>query len=350
MCLFTEGVLRFKGIAKVALTHVKWGMVERVIVLSGVAGVEGKGLNKVGDIRIGGQSISFATMEDVAAFLEKLLEVINTPLEVVQRVVSSCRSPLMQGTQVHTFPSLRATSVVHLCCNEKLPRAFSTGSWSHCYKSWEKTFGVVAFIRRAALLQMVSHMRRTCQQVLYAGKARDARYPSSKGVVQTPPNLEGHKRAFITLCSKSTTSEWSLASDWSPDDTVTSFAYWSDLLLEMGARVELDTVVAPPLFLHHCDANVAKNVAAITSTSIQNPVSKAFERGANIGDVTAEGLCVFDLKCVFNKYGTNKRVTEKPTNRSVHIDLDLENDDNDMMIDAPSVRDLDQPPEVSHRK
>ncbi|GJY87126.1 hypothetical protein Tco_0501754 [Tanacetum coccineum] len=40
MCLFTEGVLRFKGIAKVALTHVKWGMVERVIVLSGVAGVE----------------------------------------------------------------------------------------------------------------------------------------------------------------------------------------------------------------------------------------------------------------------------------------------------------------------
>ncbi|GKA28571.1 hypothetical protein Tco_0714816, partial [Tanacetum coccineum] len=37
--------------------------------------------------------------------LEKLMEVINTPLEVVQRV--------------HTFPSLRATSVVHLCCSEK---------------------------------------------------------------------------------------------------------------------------------------------------------------------------------------------------------------------------------------
>ncbi|GJR71441.1 root UVB sensitive 6-like protein isoform X2 [Tanacetum coccineum] len=174
----------------------------------------------------------------------------------------------------------------------------------------------------------------------------------------------------------------------SKDDRVTSFAHWPDLLLEMGARVELDTIAAPPLFLHHCDANVAKNVAAITSTSIQNPVSKAFERGANIGDVTAEGLCVFDLNCVFNKYVTvskmeeislpcrlkminspdlgitqsnvlitsefsqawNKRVTEKPTNRSVHIDLDLENDDNDMMIDAPSVRDLDQLPEVSHRK
>ncbi|GJV75259.1 reverse transcriptase domain-containing protein [Tanacetum coccineum] len=39
-------------------------------------------------------------------------------------------------------------------------------------------------------------------------------------------------------------------------------------------------------------------------------------------------------------------VTEKPTNRSVYIDLHLENEDDDMMIDAPSVRDLDQPPEV----
>ncbi|GKC62959.1 hypothetical protein Tco_1095557, partial [Tanacetum coccineum] len=36
----------FKGIAKVALTHVKWGLVERVIVLFGVAGVKGEGLKK----------------------------------------------------------------------------------------------------------------------------------------------------------------------------------------------------------------------------------------------------------------------------------------------------------------
>ncbi|GKD44810.1 hypothetical protein Tco_1269455, partial [Tanacetum coccineum] len=38
-------------------------------------------------------------------------------------------------------------------------------------------------------------------------------------------------------------------------------------------------------------------------------------------------------------------VTEKPINGSVHLDLDLENGDDDMMMDALSVRDLDQPPE-----
>ncbi|GJQ94159.1 heat shock protein 83 [Tanacetum coccineum] len=41
----------------------------------------------------------------------------------------------------------------------------------------EKTSGVVALIRRATPLQMVSDIRRTRQQVLYAGKAGDARYP-----------------------------------------------------------------------------------------------------------------------------------------------------------------------------
>ncbi|GJT05931.1 hypothetical protein Tco_0840393 [Tanacetum coccineum] len=34
--------------------------------------------------------------------------------------------------------------------------------------------------------------------------------------------------------------------------------------------------------------------------------------------------------------------TEKPTNGSVRLDLDLENDDDYMITDAPSVRDLDQ--------
>nr|GEV48854.1 hypothetical protein [Tanacetum cinerariifolium] len=188
--------------------------------------------------------------------LEKLLEEINTPLEAVQRVVSSCRSPLMQGTQVHTFlrcMPLQSYTFAYLdptIITNGLTRAFSTGSWSHCYKSWEKTSGVVAFIRRIAPLQMVFDM----------------------------------KRGFI--CWKS----WRCKIPF-------------DLLLEMGARVVLDTAAVPPLFLHHCDANVAKNVAAVTSTSIRNPVYKAFERGANIGDVTAKGLCVFDLNCVFNKFG-----------------------------------------------
>ncbi|GJU44789.1 kinesin-like protein KIN-4A [Tanacetum coccineum] len=52
----------------------------------------------------------------------------------------------------------------------------------------------------------------------------------------------------------------------------------------------------------------------------------------------------------YNMEEAGPKVTEKPINGSVHLDLDLENDDDDMMIDAPSVRDLDQPPEVSHRR
>ncbi|GJX44901.1 DNA-directed RNA polymerases IV and V subunit 2-like protein [Tanacetum coccineum] len=124
-----------------------------------------------------------------------------------------------------------------------LTRAFSTGSCSHFYKSWEKTFDVVAFIRRAAPLQMVSYMRRTRRQVVYAGKAGDARYPSQR-------------HPF----SKSTTSKWSLASDWSLDN-----------MKEVGPSI-----------------------------------------------------------------------TEKPTNGSLCLEVDFENDDDDMMIDAPSVRDLHQ--------
>ncbi|GKA47563.1 DNA-directed RNA polymerases IV and V subunit 2-like protein [Tanacetum coccineum] len=101
-------------------------------------------------------------------------------------------------------------NLVEICCCLKtlrvldpviitngLMRAFSTGSWLHFYKSWEKTNDVVAFIRRAAPLQMVSDMRRTRWQVLHAGEAGDARYPRK---------LE------------STTSEWPLASDRSPDN------------------------------------------------------------------------------------------------------------------------------------
>lgn len=58
-----------------------------------------------------------------------------------------------------------------------LTRAFSMGSWSHSFKNWETTSGVVALVRRANPLQMISNMRRTRQQVLYAGKAGYARYP-----------------------------------------------------------------------------------------------------------------------------------------------------------------------------
>ncbi|XP_076927512.1 protein root UVB sensitive 6-like [Bidens hawaiensis] len=66
-----------------------------------------------------------------------------------------------------------------------------------------------------------------------------------------------------------------------------------DLLMELGAGVELATAAAPHLFLPlACAANVAKNVAAVTSTSTRTPIYKAFAMGENIGDVTAKGECV----------------------------------------------------------
>ncbi|XP_010252307.1 PREDICTED: protein root UVB sensitive 6 [Nelumbo nucifera] len=69
-----------------------------------------------------------------------------------------------------------------------------------------------------------------------------------------------------------------------------------DLLMEIGAGVELATAAVPHLFLPlACAANVVKNVAAVTSTSTRTPIYKAFARGENIGDVTAKGECVGNI-------------------------------------------------------
>lgn len=56
-------------------------------------------------------------------------------------------------------------------------RAFSTGAWCHPYKRTERISGIVATLRRTNPLQMMSDLRKTRQQVAYAGKAGDARYP-----------------------------------------------------------------------------------------------------------------------------------------------------------------------------
>ncbi|XP_042478883.1 protein root UVB sensitive 6-like [Macadamia integrifolia] len=69
-----------------------------------------------------------------------------------------------------------------------------------------------------------------------------------------------------------------------------------DLLMELGAGVELATAAVPHLFLPlACAANVAKNVAAVTSTSTRTPIYKAFAKGENIGDVTAKGECIGNI-------------------------------------------------------
>ncbi|MCO5588451.1 hypothetical protein L7F22_042407 [Adiantum nelumboides] len=72
--------------------------------------------------------------------------------------------------------------------------------------------------------------------------------------------------------------------------------FMGDLLMEFGAAVELATAAAPNLFLPlACAANVAKNVAAVTSTSTRASIYKAFARGENIGDVTAKGECISNI-------------------------------------------------------
>ncbi|KAF0917708.1 hypothetical protein E2562_021209 [Oryza meyeriana var. granulata] len=70
----------------------------------------------------------------------------------------------------------------------------------------------------------------------------------------------------------------------------------SDLLLEIGAGIELATAAFPQFFLPMaCVANVVKNVAAVTSTSTRTPIYKAYARGENIGDVTAKGESVGNI-------------------------------------------------------
>ncbi|KAF5733142.1 hypothetical protein HS088_TW17G00679 [Tripterygium wilfordii] len=80
------------------------------------------------------------------------------------------------------------------------------------------------------------------------------------------------------------------------DNDLKQMRFSGDLLMELGAGIELATSAFPHLFLPlACAANVAKNVAAVTSTSTRTPIYKAFAKGENIGDVTAKGECVGNI-------------------------------------------------------
>ncbi|KAG8068667.1 hypothetical protein GUJ93_ZPchr0005g14633 [Zizania palustris] len=72
-----------------------------------------------------------------------------------------------------------------------------------------------------------------------------------------------------------------------------------DLLMELGAGIELATAAFPQLFLPMaCMAMLlrfALNVAAVTSTSTRTPIYKAYAKGENIGDVTAKGESVGNI-------------------------------------------------------
>ncbi|XWS11577.1 hypothetical protein CRYUN_Cryun37aG0010300 [Craigia yunnanensis] len=91
------------------------------------------------------------------------------------------------------------------------------------------------------------------------------------------------------------------------DSVIPSYMTWrvlklrfaGDLLMELGAGVELATAAVPHLFLPlACSANVAKvelMLVPITSTSTRTLIYKAFAKGENIGDVTAKGECVGNI-------------------------------------------------------
>lgn len=55
----------------------------------------------------------------VRTVVEKLLDVLNTPSEAVQRAVSDCLSPLMVSNQVSKIRACKKiTRMLHECCIE----------------------------------------------------------------------------------------------------------------------------------------------------------------------------------------------------------------------------------------
>ncbi|KAI0507813.1 hypothetical protein KFK09_013941 [Dendrobium nobile] len=91
--------------------------------------------------------------------------------------------------------------------------------------------------------------------------------------------------------SKNSAASGAVAINW-----ILKLRFAGDLLLELGAGLELATSTVPHLFLPlACLANVAKNVGTVTSTSTRTPIYKAYAKGENIGDVTAKGECVGNI-------------------------------------------------------
>ncbi|XP_047073529.1 DNA-directed RNA polymerases IV and V subunit 2-like [Lolium rigidum] len=79
-----------------------------------------------------------------------------------------------------------------------LNRAFSTGSWRHPYL-YARCSGIVATLRRANPLQMMSDLRKTRQLSSYWGGAGDARYPNPSywGKLCFMSTPDGEKCGFV---------------------------------------------------------------------------------------------------------------------------------------------------------
>nr|XP_043615014.1 DNA-directed RNA polymerases IV and V subunit 2-like [Erigeron canadensis] len=100
-------------------------------------------------------------------------ELRNHLRHAVKKMTKTMQRDLYPDRNVHPMEHYLDAAII----TNGLSRAFSTGSWSHPFKSMEKTNGVVAMLRRANPLQMIADMRKTRHHVNYAGKVGDARYP-----------------------------------------------------------------------------------------------------------------------------------------------------------------------------
>ena len=80
------------------------------------------------------------------------------------------------------------------------------------------------------------------------------------------------------------------------DCELKQFRLAGDLLMEMGAALELGTALAPRAFLPlACTANLAKNLAAVAASSTRAPIYRTFAKQNNMADITAKGESVANL-------------------------------------------------------
>lgn len=80
------------------------------------------------------------------------------------------------------------------------------------------------------------------------------------------------------------------------DCELKQFRLLGDVLMEMGASLELATIAAPGAFLPlACTANLAKNLAAVAASSTRAPIYRSFAKSNNLADITAKGESVANL-------------------------------------------------------
>ncbi|XP_061365275.1 DNA-directed RNA polymerases IV and V subunit 2-like [Gastrolobium bilobum] len=115
-------------------------------------------------------------------FRNKRLDLAGELLErELKRHIEHARKQMAKALQRDLYGDREVCPIEHYLdasiITNGLQRAFSTGQWSHPYKRLERISGVVENLGRTNPLQTVAELRRTRQQVQYAGKAGDATYP-----------------------------------------------------------------------------------------------------------------------------------------------------------------------------